>query len=515
MKTFGDQNGILVLPELALTGYPPKDLLLENACMTSVQSALDDLITYSELFPQLGLLVGAPVQQGDSLYNAAVLIHYGQKVDEVYKTHLPNYDVFDEQRYFATASEVRPILFNGQSLGVQICEDAWVEGPGCVSEQLVQQGATCLINLSASPFEQGKPQYRKVLFSNMARQYEVPVVFVNQVGGNDDLIFDGHSMAFNAKGEQLTQLAGFDCAAEKVDLLGAPPVNLSPKNDIEMVFEALKLGLKDYVEKCGFNGVVLGLSGGIDSAVTAAIAVSALGPEAVRGLLMPSVFSSEGSVQDAKELAQRAGFHIDIVPINPIMETFQSSLDTLLPNELTLAHENLQARIRGDILMAISNQTGYLLLSTGNKSELAVGYCTLYGDMCGGLSVLSDVPKGMVYQLAHYINSKAVMIPISTINKAPSAELRPNQKDQDSLPEYSVLDQILEGIIDHGQSEHELIESGLDAHWVDWVAQKVRQNEHKRRQAPLGLKVTSKAFGSGRRMPIAARVSWPYQRTHR
>ncbi len=511
---------LLVFPELFLVGYPPRDLLQKVALIDKTQQAVEKLVAVSARFPQTALLVGAPLPTGRStgkgLQNCALLIYQGQMLFRLNKSLLPFYDVFDETRYFDPAAEVEVVPFKDDILGISICEDAWCDPEVWCSrlysldpiQVLAQKGATLMINISASPFQIGKEEVRYDLMRNHARRHGKPFVYVNQIGGNDELLFDGQSMAFDQNGDPIAIFPSFREKVGTVDL-GQPgtPGPYAPPEKIATVYEGLVLGTRDYLRKCGFSQAVVGLSGGIDSAVTCCLARQALGRENVLGVLMPSMYSSRGSLEDSQRLAENLGIQIKIIPITPIYQAYLESLREPLQvlGEVDVALENLQARIRGNILMALSNKFGYLVLSTGNKSELAVGYCTLYGDMSGGLSVLADVPKTMVYELAHYINRAGEIIPREIIHKAPSAELRPDQKDQDTLPPYEVLDRIMSYYLTEEYSYHDIVKLGFDPKTVEWVIRTIDRNEYKRRQAAPGLKVTSKAFGMGRRMPIAAR----------
>ncbi len=510
---------LVVFPEMFLTGYPPRDLLERDWFIESAGRALDHLAEVSRAHPDIGLLVGTVLRSGKSqgmgLHNAAVLLKDGQALATVHKMLLPTYDVFDEARYFDPGDEVAVVPFGSEKLGVSICEDAWndpalwhrpVYGRDPIDE-LARAGATVMINISASPYYVGKDGIRYRLFERHARRHGLPFVLVNQVGGNDEIVFDGRSMCVAADGGLLAHLPAFEEAVRVIDpkasRLGDEFVADDP---VETIHDALVVGLRDYVRKCGFDRVVIGLSGGIDSAVVCAIASRALGPEHVFGVAMPSPYSSPGSIKDARSLAESCGIRFAVIPISDVYQSYLDELEPYLEGEsIGIAEENIQARIRGDILMAISNEHGHLLLSTGNKSELAVGYCTLYGDMSGGLSILSDVPKTTVYGLAEFINRDGEVIPRVIIDKPPSAELRPDQRDQDTLPPYDTLDRILDLYVDRGRSIDEIVREGFDREIVTWVVRAVNRNEYKRRQAPPGLKVTSKAFGMGRRMPIAAR----------
>ncbi|MBN1492879.1 MAG: NAD+ synthase [Candidatus Omnitrophica bacterium] len=510
---------LIIFPELFLVGYPPRDLLKNKTILESVQTALNAIRGASRLYSQIGILVGTPLPTGKhtgrGLHNAAILFHNGKEVGRQCKTLLPSYDVFDEVRYFDVAPVQSPIEFMGEKLGVTVCEDMWNDPrlwdthaytTDPVSA-LARQRATIMINISASPFYAGKEKIRHRLITNHAKRYKIPFIFVNQVGANDELIFDGGSVVVNRAGNVNAVLDSFKEEVRVIDTkkLSKKIVYRMP-DAIASIHSALVLGIRDYIRKCGFEKVVIGLSGGVDSALTCALAVEALGKENVLGISMPSQFSSQGSVNDSMRLAQNLGCEFKVVPIATIFATYLRILRVHIQEKtFGLMEENLQARVRGNVLMAFSNKYGHLVLSTGNKSELAVGYCTLYGDMSGGLSVISDVPKGMVYKLAKYINRKKEVIPRVILKKVPSAELRPNQCDQDTLPPYEVLDKILHHYIEEGDSLRDIIRKGFDRKTVQWVISTVNKNEHKRRQAAPGLKVTSKAFGSGRRFPIAAR----------
>jgi NAD+ synthase (glutamine-hydrolysing) len=427
---------------------------------------------------------------------------------------LPTYDVFDEDRYFEPAETNAPIAFKGETLGISICEDAWND-PALFPRQpyrvdpiamLAQAGATLLVNISASPFATGKEAFRADLVRSHARRHGLPFVFVNQVGANDELVFDGRSLVVGGDGATRAALPAFDEAFEVVETDSDRTIAYRPLAEDDSILRALTIGTRDYFQKCGFERAVVGLSGGIDSAVTLAVAARALGADNVRAIAMPSPYSSRASIDDAVTLAKTLGVTLDVLTIGDIMGAYDSALAPLFgerPRDVT--EENIQARIRGNILMAVSNKFGSLVLSTGNKSELAVGYCTLYGDMSGGLALLSDVPKTTVYRLAHLLNQDRDVIPRGIIDKPPSAELRPGQKDSDSLPPYDVLDAILDLYIEEGHSAAEIVARGFERDTVTWVVEAVRKNEYKRRQAAPGLKVTSKAFGGGRRYPIAAR----------
>ena len=508
---------LVVLPELALCGYPPRDLLAKPAFLRQNQATLERL---AKRGGRAVAVVGhASVNETDSgrpARNSAAVLRDGQIIDVRHKTLLPTYDVFDEDRYFESATDNTPVEILGKKIGITICEDIWNDEvfPNDrrygrrPADELAAAGAELLLNLSASPWNLGKEHSRHVLLSQLSAKAGCPVVYCNLVGGNDELVFDGGSQYYNGHG-----VLGASGAMFAEDLLLVDTETIEPKlsdtsDDDEKIHKALSLGVRDYLHKCGFASAVIGLSGGIDSAVTAAVAVDALGAENVRGVAMPSQYSSQGSLEDAKHLANALDIQYDIVPIEPVFEQLKSQLGKIFEglNEDT-TEENMQARIRGNILMSMSNKFSSLLLTTGNKSELAVGYCTLYGDMCGGLAVISDLPKTKVYSLAKWINRDREIIPDSTLTKPPSAELRPGQVDQDSLPPYDMLDSILEAYVVDGQDAEAIIASGHDKATVERIIRLINLNEYKRRQAAPGIKITSKAFGVGRRIPVAKRFS--------
>jgi NAD+ synthase (glutamine-hydrolysing) len=513
-------SDLVIFPELFLVGYPPKDLLERPWFIEKTQHAIQELTQISAQYPKTGILFGAPLltgkDVGKGLYNSAVLIYQGRIIADQHKSLLPTYDVFDEMRYFDPAPEINTTVFKGETLGISICEDAWNEPelwpkgkiyPLDPVEILARKRATILINISASPFYMGKEEIRYRLIRNHARKHRLPFVFVNQVGSNDELIFDGRSLCLDRAGEPIAVFPSFREHVQEIDTsLPGMPGLYAPQDKVESIYEALVLGTRDYMRKCSFSKAVIGLSGGIDSAITCCLAKEAIGKENVLAVSMPSPYSSKGSIEDSRRLAANIGIQFKVIPVN---EIFDAYLDILKGHfagrEVDVTEENIQARIRGNILMALSNKFGYLVLSTGNKSELAVGYCTLYGDMSGGLAVISDVPKTMIYDLANYINRKSEIIPRAIIEKAPSAELRPNQVDQDTLPPYPILDKILYYYIEEFSSVEEIIKLGFDPETVKWVARTVEKNEYKRKQASPGLKVTTKSFGAGRRMPIAAK----------
>lgn len=516
------ETDLVVTPELSICGYPPKDLLLRDDFVEACERAVRKLA--KSLAGHAAVIVGHPLRATNGsrgIYNAASLLSGGEVVATVRKQLLPTYDVFDEARYFQEGDIAEPILFEGVRLGVHICEDAWWGEPATFYHldpsrpdpvaALVASNADVLINLSASPFELEKPQRRLELVQRHVERSHVPFVFVNQVGGNDDLVFDGHSFVINAEGSVCAQLAGFATDSATIDLSTLP--DEEPWSDpirTQRLLDALVLGLRDYMGKCGFKGAVLGLSGGIDSAVAAAIAALAVGPENVHGLMMPSRYSSDHSVADSEQLVKALGLDAVCVPIETVHAAFEQTDvigEDLALNPAGLPDQNLQARIRGACVMVRSNHHGWIALATGNKSELAVGYCTLYGDMAGGFAVLSDVFKKDVYALARHINEVTYgreVIPISIIDKAPSAELAPDQQDSDSLPPYPVLDAILARLIEEEASVADVAQE-FPAETVYWVARALDRNEFKRRQMAPGIKLSPRAFGSGRRMPMAAR----------
>jgi NAD+ synthetase len=539
---------LLVLSELATTGYPPRDLLNHRRFVDANLAMRDRVAALSD--QDLGILVGCAepndAAEGKPLFNTAVLCHRGRIIARHRKTLLPTYDVFDEDRYFEPGASSTPIVFKGVRLGVTVCEEVWNDAgfwprrlyPHDPVVDLACAGVDLFVNISSSPFTMGKAALRREMIRQQAIKHRRAFLYLNQVGGNDELIFDGHSLAFAPNGDLLGRAKDFDEDFVVVDIetagtagtaeltasaeatasppersarrrkfgptsVGAPLAAVSQSRE-EEVWAALKLGLRDYTRKCGFRSVVLGLSGGIDSALTAALAAEALGPAYVTGVAMPTRYSSAHSLADAESLARNLGIRFHVIPIDAI---FQSHLDALAPaltGALGVAEENLQARVRGAVLMAFSNTEGSMLLSTGNKSELAVGYCTLYGDMCGGLAVISDVPKTLVYDLAHFVNRRGEIIPHSSITKPPSAELRPNQTDQDTLPPYEVIDAVIEAYIEKDMDLPAIIASGIDRRTAESIIGRIDRNEYKRRQAAPGLKITLKAFGVGRRYPIAA-----------
>lgn len=516
---------LIIFPELAVCGYPPMDLLLKDSFIAANLNGLERL---RESVTGIAVLVGfVDTNPGDGrpLFNACAFIDGGEIKARQYKTLLPSYDVFDEDRYFEPAHEYVPITIDGISVGLSICEDIWNAKQINTKprylidpiERIVEQHPRLLVNISASPFSTGKEHIRHDLVRNQARKHGVPVIYVNQVGGNDELIFDGRSIVVNAEGELIARGNEFTEDLIYVDIDATDDAALQVSNGVIRnssddrtvnSYKAVVLGTKDYVRKCGFSKTIIGLSGGIDSAVVAAIAVKALGAENVVGIAMPSPYSSQGSLDDAAALAKNLGMEYHVIPIERGMNAYNDMLGPIFEGtNRDVAEENIQARIRGGILMAISNKFNYLVLTTGNKSELAVGYCTLYGDMCGGLAVISDLLKTLVYDLAKYINEEAgrEIIPKSTMEKAPSAELRPNQTDQDSLPPYVVLDGVLQAYVEQKRKPDEIVRLGYKPEVIMDVINKTDRSEYKRHQAAPGLKVTTRAFGFGWRMPIAQR----------
>jgi NAD+ synthase (glutamine-hydrolysing) len=507
--------GLVVFPELATCGYPPRDLLSKPHF---VEANLNLLQRLSADAGEVGIVIGyvdrAQSGPGRSLTNSVALLHQGEIKARRHKSLLPTYDVFDEDRYFQPADSNEAVQFGELKLGLTICEDLWNDEefwrdqqryPNDPGRSLEEQGIDLMINVSASPWQLGKHGLREEMLATYARNSGTPLVYCNLVGGNDELIFDGTSLGFNERGAVIARGKSFIEDLLLVDLEVSASAT-TQSCDEERVYQALVLGVRDYLGKCGFKSVVIGLSGGIDSAITAVIAAEALGVENVRGVAMPSQYSSQGSKDDAKLLADNLGIRYDVIPIEPSFAAMKGQLDEVFTGrEEDVTEENIQARLRGVTLMAMSNKFGSLLLTTGNKSELAVGYCTLYGDMCGGLAVISDVPKTMVYRVSRWINREREIIPWNTIEKPPSAELRPDQRDQDSLPEYDVLDAILDRFVVDCESAEQIVAAGFNEEEVRKVVRLIEINEYKRRQAAPGLKVTEKAFGVGRRIPVARR----------
>ncbi len=520
---------LIIFPELALSGYPPQDLLERDAYLADHKIAFVKLVNgITGIGVLCGMITRNETNRGKPLHNSAILFEDGEIICSVNKKLLPAYDVFDETRYFEPGRRSATVSYKGLRLGVTICEDIWNEAEvfpsplyqaDPVSElvsAVVAEGGRIdlLINISASPFHIGKSSIRHKILAGICKKFDLPLVYVNQVGGQDSLLFDGNSLAMNSAGRVVVRAAGFK---EDMVLFAAetlkenhvvpivPPTRVVPERDeTAAVFEALVMGVRDYVAKCGFSRVVLGLSGGIDSALTAAIACEALEAENVLGVVMPSPFTSKESIEDAHGLAVSLGCGYESLPITGIFKAYGETLSPLFSGERSpgVTEQNIQARIRGNLLMAISNKFGHMVLSTGNKSEMAVGYCTLYGDMSGGLAVVADVPKQLIYKLASHVNRDGEIIPARILSKAPSAELAPHQFDQDDLPPYDVLDPILAAYLEENRSINQIVRMGFDQGLVEDIVRRINRNEYKRQQAPPCLKVTTKAFGYGRRYPI-------------
>lgn len=514
---------LICFGELAVCGYPPRDFLEFADFIRRCQASVRALCEASH---GIGIVVGAPTKnpavEGKDLYNSAYFLYEGEVVGVQHKALLPTYDIFDEYRYFEPAREFRPIEFKGYKIALTICEDIWNVGNDnplytiCPLDEMRPYRPDIILNLSASPFHHGRAQERLHVIRVNVERYGIPMFYVNHVGAQTDLIFDGGSVVMSPDGQVYDEMPYFEEAVriyELQDVLRGGQHREQPKEKIALMHDALVLGIRDYFGKLGFQNAILGLSGGIDSAVTCALAVEALGADHVRALLLPGPFSSEHSLTDARQLAENAGIQYDVVPIADVYDAFLETLKPLFADRpFDITEENIQARIRGTLLMAMSNKFGHILLNTSNKSEMAVGYGTLYGDMCGGLAVLGDVYKTEVYALAHYLNTlpigrygKRGIIPESSIRKPPSAELRPNQKDSDSLPEYEVLDQVLFHYIEGRRGPRGLVQMGFDETLVARVLRLVNINEFKREQAPPVLRVSSKSFGMGRRMPIVGK----------
>lgn len=520
---------LLLTPELSLCGYPPRDLLMRPSFIQQMKQQIHQLA--AALPKEISALVGiaeanpaATIKGEKPIFNSMAHLQGGKIKEIFHKRLLPTYDVFDEDRYFESGTEANSFVLTFDNsavhIGVTICEDLWNSEsfwgkrhyPVDPTQELVDKGVDIVVNLSASPFTSGKQALREKMIAHAAQQNNCPIVYVNQVGGNDDLIFDGQSLAVNKAGELVSRAAAFETDLQTVEFdtktqdLQQSRLEPTPAAPDEEIWKALVLGVKDYARKCGFKQAVIGLSGGVDSAVVSAIAAQALGPENVLGILMPSPYSSDHSISDAKQLADNLGIQTQTIPIGPLMEGYDSTLNHLFSDTKSgVTEENLQSRIRGNLLMAVSNKFGHLLLTTGNKSEVAVGYCTLYGDMNGGLAVIADVPKTKVYSLCRWLNREQEVIPNNIITKPPSAELKPGQVDQDSLPDYDILDDILERLVQKQQSAAEIVAAGHSANVVQSVIRLVTRAEFKRRQAAPVLKVTDRAFGMGWRMPIASR----------
>ncbi|MEJ0088425.1 MAG: NAD+ synthase [Limisphaerales bacterium] len=510
----------VLAPELFLCGYPPRDLLLRDDFIAANLAALEETAKGIGAIPLcVGYVEKNPEQPGRALRNAAAVLQKGKIIWRTVKSLLPTYDVFDEDRYFEPAKTVAPFAFNGHKLGITICEDIWNDADFWPErlyrrdpvKELIAQGAEIILNISASPWCDGKERTRLEMLQRVARDEKIPLVQVNLVGANDELIFDGHSVVLDARGEVLALGKGF---AEDVLVVDLKPEARSQKPEAriefplceQQIFSALSLGIRDYVCKCGFKSVILGLSGGIDSALVAVLAADALGAENVLGVAMPARYSSAGSLTDAELLAKNLGIRYEVLPIEPAFLAVEKQLEKVFAGmKLNEAEENIQSRLRGVTLMALSNKSGALVLTTGNKSEMAVGYCTLYGDMNGALAPIADVLKTDVYKIARWINREREIIPADSITKPPSAELRPDQTDQDSLPPYEILDAILDLYVVKNLGKEEIVRNGFAAATVNDVVNKINFSEYKRRQAAPALKISPRAFGMGRRIPVAQR----------
>lgn len=510
---------LVVFSELVVCGYPPADFLEKPSFLARCRSAVEELAQSTSDLPAavlVGVALPAPAPSGKPAVNAAVLMDRGQILLEQHKRLLPFYDVFDEQRYFSPAKSQQVVELDGQRLAISICEDAWNDKDFWPRrlysidpmEELMAQKPSLHVNLSSSPFWHGKREVRRQMLSAIARRDGIPLVLCNQVGGNDSLIFDGSSIALNARGELIAQAASFQEDLVFVDPFRDAPIAEPASDDTEAAWKAMVLGTRDYVRKCGFSRVLLALSGGIDSALVAAVAAEALGSQNVLTIGMPSPYSSKGSIDDSRRLAANLGIHYEVIGISGLFQEFNRALEPLfhgLAPDLT--EENIQSRVRGTLMMALSNKYGSLVLTTGNKSEMAVGYCTLYGDMVGALAVIGDLVKTRVYAVCHWLNRDHEVIPPAILEKPPSAELRPDQRDTDSLPPYEVLDPILEAYVERYETPEEIASAhGFPIDLVRQVVRLVERSEYKRQQAAPVLKVTSKSFGMGRRFPIAVKV---------
>ena len=514
-KAAEEKADLCVFPELCICAYPPMDLLERPYFIRRCHDSLKTLCELSKNHKDMALIIGSPIEEDGELFNCAVVIKNG-KIDYIWKKILlPHYDVFDEKRYFTPGDVKTPYIHKGKKIAISVCEDIWPVREDTnrsyndeLVSRIIPKDADFIVNISASPFYDGKLEKRRDLFKKIAINNNKPFIYVNQVGGNDEIIFDGSSFVLNESGDLIYRSDSFSESFGIVELNQSEKIDIKNEISEKNILDALILGVKDYFNKLGFKKAVIGLSGGIDSTLVAYIVVEALGKDNVRGITMPSKYSSEGSISHSQKLADNLGINMIGIPIGDI---FDSYIDTLHPfmkeTSSDITEENVQARIRGNILMAFSNKFGDIVLSTGNKSEMSVGYSTLYGDMSGGLAVIGDVPKIMVYRICEYINRDKEIIPREIIDKEPSAELRPDQKDSDSLPPYDILDSILSYYLQEQLSADEIIEKGFEAETVKWVISAVDRNEYKRKQAPVVLKVTSKAFGSGRRIPIVAQGS--------
>ena len=492
---------LLITPECALSGYPPEDLILKDHFCADCQNELDRLI--NELPKEPLILIGTPLLRNGKKHNAAIAIQNGTIVGEYYKQLLPNYGVFDEKRLFAPGTESLILNHTGKKIAVHICEDSWEPEGTAVTN--IEQPIDLLINLSASPYHRGKQKDRLRILQQTAQSLSTTLLYCNLIGGQDELVFDGSSMVIAPEGSLISRAPAF--MTHTLHWNTASAEITPPLNELSEIYEALKLGLHDYVEKTGFKKVVIALSGGIDSALVLALAVDALGTDRVISVTMPSRYSSSGTLQDAIDMANRLHIPIHQIPIDPLHHQFQNQLTSIWENKTSaeLTDENLQARIRGNLIMAISNEFNWLVLTTGNKSEMAMGYCTLYGDMCGGFALIKDVPKTTVFDLCRWRNEQSEVIPPEIINRPPSAELRPDQKDTDSLPPYHQLDPILEAYVEQDLGIDGLISAGFDPDLAKRVIHAVELSEYKRRQSPPGVKITPRSFDRDRRMPIVNR----------
>lgn len=508
---------LVIMPELAISGYPPRDLVEHRSFLLQQDQAFHRILTEIQGIAVICGIITKHHGNGKSLHNSAVFFSDGEIITTSHKRLLPSYDVFDETRHFEPGMTSKAVTFQGLRLGITICEDIFNDEDALPSQPYLvnpvdelngQAPLDLLINIAASPYSMGKQQLRRQIFGKLAGKNKTPLLYVNQVGGQDGILFDGSSMAFAADGSLCQLTPSFQENLLIVDSRMSQDEPPEPPGEIELLHLALITGIRDYLTKCGFSRALVGLSGGIDSALTCALAVEALGADNVMGIAMPSPYSSRGSIDDARQLADNLGITFTIIPIDQMFSAFNNSLAPLFSGrDEDITEQNIQARTRGTLLMAVANKENRLLLATGNKSELAVGYCTLYGDMCGALAPLADVPKELVYELSRYINREKEFIPKNTISKPPSAELAPDQTDQDDLPPYEVLDPILQAYLEDHLSPEEIIDLGYEKAVVEDVIRRIKRNEYKRQQAPPGLKVTSKAFGYGRRYPIAEKFT--------
>ena len=504
------KHDIYLFTEMFITGYPPEDLILRDDLLNSAYDAIKEL---SLLKPESYIVIGYPKKEGDSVYNCAGVLHDNSIILEYRKQELPNYEVFDEKRYFVPGTDSGIFEVNQTKVALTVCEDIWHNK---AIDQAFEGGANLILNINASPFHLQKISERKDLISGHASKYNLPIIYANQVGGQDELVFDGTSMVMDSQGDQVMELSKFQADKKTIKFFSEDGTDLKvlnkeeipAENEISDVYEALVLGARDYILKNNFPGVLIGSSGGIDSALTAAIAADAIGPEKVRTFMMPFKFTSEMSVEDANKLAENLGIKHAVLPIGDIYKSFCKELEEEFKGQdPDVTEENLQSRCRGVLLMALSNKSGELVLTTGNKSETAVGYSTLYGDTAGGFGVLKDVPKILVYQLSRYRNTVSSVIPERIIDRPPSAELAPDQQDSDSLPDYEVLDRIIELYVEQDMSRKEIVSEGFEDAVVKRVIRLIDVSEYKRRQAPLGVKITSRGFGKDRRYPITNRYS--------